>query len=284
MRHGIDDYMLVNRTLVRIVGMSRSGNHAIINWMLEQLSGRWCFLNCAEPDTNPFHTARMTDEGRCYRSNDPEFDLDAHCSGQLSAKDCLLVSHEDTFLKPAFGPDATARQLAWVGQAQRRLDVIILRDPYNLFASRRRFDHQGFSDRTMVRMWKQHARAFLGYRRAPAGPVLGVSYNAWVGDRGYRAKIAGKLGLDFTDAGFHDIARCGGGSSFDGYRFDGQAGRMNLFERWQYYREDRQFRALFDAETRAFASRIFGPPPEDLAGRHRSHDTSLLRLAGEGGA
>jgi hypothetical protein len=30
-----------------MVAMSRSGSHAIINWILAQAPGRTCFLNCA---------------------------------------------------------------------------------------------------------------------------------------------------------------------------------------------------------------------------------------------
>ena len=258
-----------NRTFLRIVGMSRSGNHAIINWILAQVPGSWCFLNCAEPKTNPFHTARPTEDGTCWRSSDRAFDLEAHQAGRPSSGDWLLVSHEDTFLKPAFGRDASALQADHVGRFGRRIDVLILRDPYNLFASRRRFGHQAFSDQVMVRMWKQHARAFLGDRRSAGGPVLGLSYNDWVSDRDYRADLADTLGLAFTDEGFHDIARCGGGSSFDGTQFDGDAGRMELFARWRHYRDDRRFRTLFDAETRALARRIFGPPPDELAARQQ---------------
>ena len=269
-----------NHTLVRIVGMSRSGNHAIINWLLAQLPGRWCFLNCAEPKTNPFHSARPTEEGKCWRSNDPGFDLEAHQAGRLSPKDSLLVSHEDTFLKRAFGPDASERQRAWVGDFERRLDVLILRDPYNLFASRWRFGHQAFGDHIMMRMWKQHARAFLGHTRALSGPVLGVSYNTWASDEDYRAEIAGQLGLDFTDEGFSEIARCGGGSSFDGTRYDGRPDRMKLFERWQHYRDDRQFRALFDADTVDLARSIFGPPPQELFRRQTRHAGELAAAEG----
>jgi hypothetical protein len=48
----------LNRVEIRVIGMSRSGNHAIIDWVLSQARGRMCFLNCAEPGTNPFRSAR----------------------------------------------------------------------------------------------------------------------------------------------------------------------------------------------------------------------------------
>lgn len=279
MTHGQFSRVPANRTLVRIVGMSRSGNHAIINWILGQLPGRWCFLNCAEPGSDPFRTARMTDDGRCHLSNDPRIDTAAGRTGALSV-DTLLVSHEDTFLKPVFGAEGTARQLDPLGRFECRIDMLILRDPYNLFASRRRFGHRTISDHVMVRIWKQHARAMLGDTRVVAGPVLGVSYNAWARDRRYRSAVAGKLGLDFTDAGFHQVGRCGGGSSFDGYRFQGRADRMNLFERWRHYWGERHFRELFDAEIQSLSGRIFGLPHQGLARRHLALDAELSSAEG----
>jgi hypothetical protein len=47
-----------NRNEWRAVGMSRSGNHAIIQWLLAQAKGRTCFLNCTEPKNNPFARPR----------------------------------------------------------------------------------------------------------------------------------------------------------------------------------------------------------------------------------
>jgi hypothetical protein len=252
----------VNGTVVRIVGMARSGNHAIINWILEQLSGRWCFLNCAEPSTNPFQTARPVADGEpVFRSSIPGFDLAAERAGRLSPKDVLLFSHEDTFLKIAFGHKATAIQEAAAGAAQRRIDVVILRDPYNLFASRRRLSYQFVTDLTAVRIWKQHARAFLGENGFVGPEAVRISYNDWVRNRGYRRRIAGELGLRFTDSGIDRVARCAGGSSFDGTRYEGRATQMRLFDRWRRYADDPAFRALFDGQMADLAERIFGPLP-----------------------
>lgn len=253
----------VNRNVVRIVGMARSGNHAIINWILAQLPGRWLFLNCVEPKTNPFRTARPTDTGRCYETNDPDFDLAAEQRGRLSTKDHLLFSQEDTFLTPALGGPTTAIQDAAVGAARRRCDVFILRDPYNLFASRRRLGYQMITDETAVRIWKQHARVFLGERRYLRAPTICISYNAWVRRRAYREAIAGALGISFTDAGLDRVALCGGGSSFDGYRFQRFAKHMAVFDRWRHYTDDPAFWRLFDPEVMRLAEQIFGPTPDE---------------------
>lgn len=270
---------VVHRNMFRIVGMSRSGNHAIVSWILVQLEGRWCFLNCVEPRTNPFLTARPTDDGRCFETNDPDFDIEAHAAGQVSPKDYLLLSQEDTFLNPALGQQATAIHTAAVGCSERWLDVIILRDPYNLFASRRRLGFHVVSDHAMVRIWRQHARAFLGEIRNAPRPTVAISYNAWVRDRGYRRRLADVMGLRFTDDRFARIARCAGGSSFDGYRFDGDARRMGVFDRWRHYWHDADFRRLFDRETEQLSRRIFGRilPGDNAPVKEQTPDRSWRR-------
>jgi hypothetical protein len=271
----------VNQKIIRIVGMARSGNHAIINWILAQLPGRWCFINCVDPRSSPFETARPIEAGKVWRTNIPGFDFAAERAGGLSPKDTLLFSQEDTFLKGALGPDATAIQDSAVGLSARRIDVIILRDPYNLFASRRRLSYQMVTDRTAVRIWKQHARAYLGESPWLAEDAVRVSYNDWVRDARYRRCLAERLGLVFTDAGVDAVPGCAGGSSFDGTRFDGQARRMALFDRWRAYADDPAYRRHFDTQMARLAERIFGPlpaaallEPRRRAAPHHAHSLS----------
>src|SRR4051794_12463101 len=127
----------VNGTEIRVVGMSRSGNHAIINWIIAQSPGRTCFLNCAEPGHNPFVSARpRTPELPGWRASYEGFEIEAERAGRLSRKDLLIHSYEDTFLGPFKKPEIEARHDAEVGSSGRRIDMLILRDPRNLFASR----------------------------------------------------------------------------------------------------------------------------------------------------
>ncbi len=36
---------IVNQKEIRILGLRRTGNHAITNWMIKQLPGKNCYLN-----------------------------------------------------------------------------------------------------------------------------------------------------------------------------------------------------------------------------------------------
>jgi hypothetical protein len=243
---------------MRITGMSRSGNHAIIHWILSQAAGRTCFVNCAEPRCNPFTTARPTADGRAVVASYRPFCEASERRGAHSRKDLLVVSYEDCFLGPVASGEFERRHDEWVGKSLRRTDLIILRDPYNLFASRMRSGIGGVTQRAVLRIWKQHAREVLGIRRYLDSGRVAISYNRWVADRSYRRRLAAALGLAFTDAGRERVPATGNGSSFDGLSYDGRAQAMRTHERWRHFEHDRDFTALFDDEVHELSRRIFG--------------------------
>lgn len=252
---------MTNRIELRIVGMSRSGNHAIINWITRQISGRYCFLNCAEPKTNPFLTARPIVDDVTYDANYDEFDLAAEQRGDFTQKDYLIHSYEDCFLGMVAGDHFEEYHDAYVGPSSRRIDMLILRDPFNLFASRRRSSYAEVTERTAARIWKQHAREMIGSASYLNQERLLVSYNSWATDKAYRAKLARQLDLGFTDAGAEEVSPAGDGSSFDGCRYDGQASQMQVMDRWRHYADDVSFRRLFDDQVVEFSREVFDPVP-----------------------
>jgi len=242
---------VINALEVRVVGMSRSGNHAIIDWILAQASGRTCFLNCAEAGHSPFATARpLSDGGPAHRVSFEGFDPEAERCGRHAPKDLLLHSYEDTFLR------ALQREVD-VGTSARRVDVLVLRDPYNLVASRRASGVGHVSESVALRIWCQHAREFLGERRHLGPDRLPVSYNRWVAEPAYRRAIAERLGLRHDDRSLRRVPACAGGSSFDGVAFHGRAQEMGVLERWRAFGHEPSYLRLFTSEVRALAERAF---------------------------
>lgn len=268
----------VNQHELRVIGLSRSGNHAIIHWLLSQMPGRTCLLNCAEGKTNPFVSARPLASGRPYVVNYGDFAWLQEQQGRCSPKDLLIHSYEDSFLGYVCHPLFEQQHDRWVGRSRRRTDVLIVRDPFNLFASRQRAQTAAISPSTAVRIWKQHARAALGERRYSPHACVWIYYNRWVTDCRYRQQIAGQLGLRFSDAGIDRVARTGGGSSFDGMHYDGAARQMKVLERWKVYQHDPAYRRLFDPAlvelARRLSRRAAGPAGEP----GESSSTPLCRL------
>jgi hypothetical protein len=251
----------VNQRELRIVGMSRSGNHAIINWIMQQATGGVCFLNCVEPKTNPFRTARPMADGKRMRTRGIRTSLTKEARGDFAPKDWLLYSHEDCFLGMVVHEDFERNHDRYVGRSAHRTDVLILRDPFNLFASRLKAQYSEVTPTTAVRIWKQHAREFSGCRRYLTAGRVAISFNSWVVDREYRRHIADRLGLDFTDAGVDDVAETGGGSSFDGVDYDGRASQMKVLHRWEHCRDSEEYLQLLDTQVVELSRQIFGTIP-----------------------
>jgi hypothetical protein len=266
---------ITNANELRVIGMSRSGNHAIIDWLLSHMPGRTCFLNCVEGKHNPFTSARPLDDGSVFRAS-YRLDLATETRGRFSRKDWLVTSQEDCFLAHGCSREYEQQHDAWVGCSGRRFDLLILRDPFNLFASRRRAFGEAGTDHVSVRIWKQHARQFLGRPRNLRHQPLLVRYNDWIGEEAYRREIVETLGLEFHDEGRDRVAACAGGSSFDGRAYCGRPEDMDLLDRWKHYADDPSFRALFDEQLVAFSDEIFGvvPGTDDLL------DPSLRRESG----
>jgi hypothetical protein len=255
----------VNHKELRVIGLSRSGNHAIINWILNQAKGRTCFLNCAEGKTNPFVSARPLHHGLPYAANYSKFNLEQEQAGAFITKDLLIHSYEDSFLGYVCHPVFEQHHDQWVGKSSQRYDVLILRDPFNLFASRKRAGDAlaGVTPATAIRIWMQHAREFMGPPRYLNQTRILINYNRWATERCYRQKLAMQLGVDFTDAGINTVPATAGGSSFDGSRYNGAARQMKTLERWKVYRDDPSYWQLLRPEVLDYALQLFSPLPSE---------------------
>lgn len=260
--------------------MSRSGNHAIINWIIDQLNGRFCFLNCAEPKFNPFCTARpLGAGGKTYETNIPEFDLQQERQGDFSEKDYLLYSYEDCFLGTLNHTTFRNNRKKWVGRSEENKNLLILRDPFNLFASRIKsnlllghhtYGTKPISPLTLKRIYKQHAREFLGEKNYIANKKS-VNFNNWASDAEYRKSIMNRLKIPFSDKGFKKVSKVAGGSSFDGVKLSGSANKMQVHSRWKEFASDDSYWELFDDELIRLTGKIFGEiPPLEYYCRHKN--------------
>lgn len=248
-----------------MVGLSRSGLHVFIEWILQQTEGTYLHLNSAEGKADPFTTARPLGpdpDGPTWQSNDPELAHRPVEDLRIRPRDLLLVHYEDSFLAHALSPWYEERHDALVGESRERHDIVLVRDPFNLFASRRQSGVGLIPSRNAMRVWRQHVRADgrTRSRNLPRRPLV-ISYNRWAGDRDYRRRVAEALGIPFTDAGRDRIPTTLGGSSFDGTQYDGRPDKMRVFERWRHMVDDSIYQTLFEPDIIALARERFCEGP-----------------------
>jgi hypothetical protein len=217
-------------------GMQRSGNHAIIHWLMAQ--EKLFFINNIYPIKHVLEGQIEIEENMDFQSW-YERQLHQKYSGwrgwlkrPFKKRYPVLVSIEDHSLELR----------PFVQMPPRSFSLLIVRDPKNFFASRIRrafkVEHPAYPremNREMERIreyWKMHAREFLGETDFLERRV-GIYYNLWFVNQEYRRSISRQLGIRFSDKGKEKVTAYGGGSSFDSRSFYGQSDRIKFLTRYE---------------------------------------------------
>jgi len=277
-----DDGLIRNQLILRVVGLRRSGLHAILNWLAGLHKGRICFVN----DIN--HQTRILPNHQCEVL--PAINGDTHIPvGLDQSKELLLMGYEDEQLVDLNGIPNTDLY----GGSTKTRDILVLRDPFNTFASRLHLmrqqpnnpfindfllpDDHGSSQ--LARRWIYLAHEYLG-RTQHLSNLLTINFNRWVMDASYRQQICDALHVPFRDDHRNRVPEYGFGSSFDQTGFDQHASSMKLSHRWEVYRGDSEFKNLFKyREIFELSELIFGDyldhaPLREALEHHQPHSES----------
>ncbi|MEO1683059.1 MAG: hypothetical protein AAFS06_07335 [Cyanobacteria bacterium J06631_12] len=254
----------INQKELQVIGMRRTGNHAVLNWIQQQQPGEVTLLNNVAAGRNPYRY--KADNLRRYH---PEHEkmaavYEAQAKGALRQRDCLIYSYEDWSLQQITAPRFERNRALYLGKSEKPFDVLLLRDPFNLFASRlkQKFTQTKAPNLSMVALWVEYAKEFVGESQYLKRNRICVNYNRWFADEDYRRELADRLDIPFTDAGIDKVTSFGGGSSFDGTGLSGKARAMDVTSRWQTFADDPVYRQLFENEAVwDYSAQIFGELP-----------------------
>jgi hypothetical protein len=206
---------------LQVFGMRRSGNHAIIDWLMrnapEAASGGVFFNNC-KFGKNPQGHYGSLDVYDVQRQVMPHVDI-ADPKRIAAAGDAPMVvaSYEDRMPQEAGQPQKASFGMTGEDFTHQ---VIIYRSFLNWSASllAKIKKNKGFGATDHLRIMTV---AFSTYiqgldRIAEAKELVAICYDDWVTSEDYRADILRKLGLPVRDLSRGKVQRYGGGSSFQG--------------------------------------------------------------------
>ncbi len=241
--------MISFKTQIRVHGLKRSGNHAILNWLLSQHDiTKVFFINDVGLGKNPLVKRKNgipileygPDQLPCIKKllKDPK--------NKELKRDILLYSQEDNDLYE-YMEKTHNNQIKWNLHHSNKYDIFILRDPLNCFTSRYLFEDKAdkYQPRIscperykeVVDLWKQYAKFCLDIEKQSSidSILIFINYNKWCINKKYRKNISAK----FKDASFNDktinqVPGYGWGSSFGKLKLKTfNKDRKILFERYK---------------------------------------------------
>ena len=239
-----------------IFAMSRSGHHAIINWIQEQYPGKSYFYN------------------HCYRNWENKqlephmgYDGGVHIVDNGGSETMNIYNIEEfcPFMWEKFG----MKDFEELHFDENKLEVLfIVRDPYNLMASsytkapnpwqlyKNELGYRGTRTSIFEHQVAEIAGA-TGYITKDINVGL-VSYNEWFSNNKYREALCDQLNIPFTDAGLQDIPS---NSSFDSNNFEGKAQDMKVLERYKKYANDPRYHYCLSETLVRFGYDFFNMDP-----------------------
>lgn len=184
-------------------GLRRSGNHAILEWLIQNMGDRGERKVVKSRRLMAVNSAAYINEANTYSSYE---NLEEHHALADETYKTLIVSYEDVGLDYVLP----------ITQGYRK--IVIIRDLPNLFASRyKKSQAYGHSykkgvmriDEKAIELWKDHAISGLN------GSAILIQFEKWLDAKEYRDELAASFNAanhDITDT----ITEFGEGSSFSG--------------------------------------------------------------------
>jgi len=211
-----------------LVGIKRSGNHAISNWLYPMLD-KYLHINDMKlknmKNYNKFLNKR-------YITNKSNIKFKNYNFTYFSKDSNLLISFEDQYL------DKLANSINEFNNSKSV--ILLIRNPFNMLASIYKLSFNSLFENYKNRLhffkslWKSYAKEFLGITNFFNNKIL-ILYDKWVQNDMYRKEIINKLGLVFNDCNKNTVSGYGH-SSFD--RKVKDASKLNVLTRYEYFNND----------------------------------------------
>jgi len=203
------------KVLYEVNAMRRSGQHAIISWIMAQFKEKIVFVN------NQKYREGLNVAGRTHK----------------------IINYEDHRIDRIHKPEIK----------RIHKNILILRDPFNLYASRLKIEYRLAQDKRTSLVWIQHAKEYLNRHGNLSNKYI-INYNRWFEDKSYRRGISNDL-CQFWNDKVDFVPSYGNGSSFDKTRKKGTD--LKVTERWKHYTNNARYKSFFTEEMVDLAKQIF---------------------------
>ena len=219
---------------ILLVGTKRSGHHAILRWIAEQ-----------------------TEETVIHHNDvDPKKLLNDEIAYFGGIKKTTYNGNNDVKIIYSF-EDAKMEDIKRVEEQLSATTIVVIRDIRNTLASLIKSTPQKHLIKRLkasVAAWNQYAYCSV---RDKFSDRVYIFYDKWFQSEPYRRLLCSILNIQFTDAGLNIVSENADGSSFDHMRYQGNAQKMDVLNRWKTYFNNRYFKDFYTNELKDLNNIIF---------------------------
>jgi len=230
------------KLILRVAGMPRVGNHAVINWLTEAL-GRSdvLFFNNCELENHLTQFAQSEFDLKVWKGRNVfsgtflSASMRAELAEVAHQRPVHIVSYERKDPSLVFASDTPITQ--FYGQKPAIKDIVIYRSPLNWLASYYKISLQR---RPLTWRTEIHVAFNLYVDHVDfASNVMGIYYDEWLSSTDYRKAVLKDLGLQNAPDSIGETSSYGGGSSFA--HTDQNPDPAALTSRWRSMMSDQNF-------------------------------------------
>jgi hypothetical protein len=238
---------------IRLFGMKRSGNSAIISFVL----GHY------EPDEVVYlHNTDFSFRPRSTAISPFEF-YNILEEGGIDRIKCYLNTTEHNYPESShfrvisekigdrnYSYNVDSMWYAWYyGFARKKFsenkyNIFLIRSPHNNLASLLKILYmgRGFQKHPFYNFaedWLMYAREALGETDYFKDKII-CNFDEWFSSEDYRKKLSSQLGLEYSDKGVGTLTGSVG-SSFNGMRFAKKTQEMKVLDRWKHFKDNEEY-------------------------------------------
>lgn len=204
----------------------RSGHHAVMNWIMEQIPYQCNHYNQSHIETLK-HRKKISKE---YPG------------------DKLKIINVYNFENPTDIKEILSNPFF---EGKKVKSFIVLRDYYNTMASAFK------GPKTKRREYIKNSWIYLAEKTINKEFNV-ILYNEWFKSSRYRKSICENLQIEYGEKGLKHVTKYGGGSSFDILTFDGEANRMHVLIRYEKYIKNQDYLDLCEDPIPKLNKELFG--------------------------
>jgi hypothetical protein len=237
----------------------RSGQHAVIHWLFGQIKEPIYFCN----------------DILCYSGDKARIERGVWIKGgkhpPVKIFPWYAYNVEDISIKKIRKIKKEYKNVFNIVPPKKKKKVLIIRDPFNLFASRYRFFYRmnllraesgklplkpnhktngnseiSWYQKNAIQRWKEYACEALGETNYLGNNKVIINYNHWFKHKRSRREISENMGLNFSDVKLNYVPKNGYGSSFDLDTMNGKAQQMKVLQRWKRLHKSPEVTRLFN--------------------------------------